>query len=613
MNQPPFTSHQLLSRRRFVTGVAAGASLVASGLMTRADANNNLSGNTFNLTIGNQQVNFTGKNRIATTVNGSLPGPTLRWKEGQHVNMNVTNQLGVDSSIHWHGIILPEDMDGVPGLSFAGIRPGETFNYNFQLNQSGTYWYHSHSGFQEQTGVLGAIVIEPEGGEPFPTDRDYVIILSDWSDEKPESIYSNLKKQSDLYNWNERTLVDTWKDVQSQGVSATASERHMWNMMRMSDRDISDVNGTTYTFLMNGQTPADRWKGLFKRGEKVRLRFINAAAMTFFDIRIPGLKLKVVSADGQAIEPVTVDDFRIGVAETYDVIVEPESDAAYSIFAQDIDRSGYALGMLTPDLSLNADVPTMDPRPILSHSDMGMSMAHAGGGHSGMNHGNMASPKMNHANMDMANPKMNHANMDMANPKMNHANMADPHMNHRSPAPAGMGSTAPVIHKSSEKGPQTDMRAQMPQTQLNNPGIGLVDNGRRVLTYADLRNLYPTPDPRDPTREIQLHLTGNMQRYMWSMDGMAFVNAEPLKFNYGERLRITLVNDTMMNHPVHLHGMWSDLETGDPKRIPRKHTVIVQPGRKISYLVTADARGNWAYHCHLMYHMMGMFRVVEVS
>lgn len=356
----------------------------------------------------------------------------------------------------------------------------------------------------------------------------------------------------------------------------------------MSDRDISDVSGYTYTFLMNGQTPAEGWKGLFKRGEKVRLRIINGSAMTFFDLRIPGLDMKVVATDGQNMEPVTVEEIRIGVAETYDVVVEPHADTAYTIFAQAIDRTGYALGTLTPDPALSATVPQLDGQPILTHGDMGMSMASMGHDMSamsddmnGMDHSKMAMP---------GRPK-----------KMSMGNGA-----------AGYGSQLAQPHVATEFGPHIDMRADGAQYRLDDPGVGLRNNGRKVLTYSQIFNLYPTPDPREPTREINLHLTGNMSRYMWSMNGIRFADAEPLILKYGERVRINLLNDTMMNHPIHLHGMWSDMETGEPGRIPRKHTVIVPPGSKISYLVTADALGGWAYHCHLLYHMMGMFRKIVV-
>jgi CopA family copper-resistance protein len=401
---------------------------------------------------------------------------------------------------------------------------------------------------------------------------------------------------SHYYNFRERTAGDLWRDIQQKGVAKTWDDRSMWNQMRMSDRDISDVTGYTYTFLMNGVTPEDGWLGLFKHGEKVRLRIINGAAMTIFDVRIPGLKMTVVATDGQNIEPVTVDEFRIGVAETYDVIVEPSDDSAYTIFAQSIDRTGYTRGALTPDVSWKPEVPEMDPAPVLGHRDMGMGMDHS--------HHRMANmPTMDHSQHKM--DKM---------PAMDHGHHG---VGHGGLDKAGFGSTRKITHADSEFGPHVDMRADNAPSGLPDPGIGLRNHqqlyGRRVLTYADLANLYPTLDSREPSREIELHLTGNMSRYMWSMSGIKFADAEPLKLKYGERVRITLINDTMMTHPIHLHGMWSELETGEPRHIPRKHTVIVQPGSRISYLVNADAIGRWAYHCHLMYHMPGMFREVSVS
>ncbi|MGI9308507.1 MAG: copper resistance system multicopper oxidase [Gammaproteobacteria bacterium] len=568
-----------LSRRRFVTGLAAGSALLATGISTRAGAadtprnTTTLRGNRFDLSLGSRRVNFTGRERLATVVNESIPGPVLRWQQGDTVQLNVSNKLATDSSIHWHGIILPPEMDGVPGISFAGIQPGTTFKYQFPVIQSGTYWYHSHSGFQEQTGLYGALIIDPIAPEPFRYDRDYVVVLSDWSDSSPENIFRTLKKSSEHYNRRPRTVQDTWQDLRSGGFGQTASDRHMWNRMRMSDRDISDVTGITYTYLMNGRPPAEGWFGEARPGETVRLRFVNAGAMTFFDVRIPGLKMTVVAADGQYIEPVTVDEFRLGAAETYDVLVTAD-DAPHAIFAQAIDRSGYALGTMGPNPSEPVAAPDMDPAPLLTHGDMGMA------------HG-----------VDGAHDMHDHQQ----------------HAGNANAGKAGYGSNAAVVHAASEYGPGVDMRAENPRFKLDDPGIGLRNNGRRVLCYADLRSLAPTADPREPGREIQLHLTGNMSRYMWSFDGLSYKDAEPLLMTTGERLRVTLVNDTMMNHPIHLHGMWSDLETGDGKHIPRKHTVIVQPGSKISYLVTPELSGDWAYHCHLLYHMMGMFRRVQVS
>ncbi|MBD2859413.1 copper resistance system multicopper oxidase [Spongiibacter sp. KMU-158] len=581
------------------------AKVRAAGLLAAQPAV--LSGRQFNLDIGYQQVNFTGAERTATTVNGSLPAPILRWKEGEQVSLRVTNHLAHDTSLHWHGMILPYQMDGVPGLSYAGIKPGETFEYRFDVKQSGTYWYHSHSGFQEQTGLYGAIVIDPKEPDPVAFDREYVVLLSDWSDTSPESIYANLKKLSHYYNFQERTVGDLWHEIREKGVTKTWQARKMWNQMRMSQADIADVTGYTYTYLMNGNTPASGWMGLFSKGEKIRLRFINGSAMSIFDVRIPGLKMTVVAADGQNIEPVTVDEFRIATAETYDVIVEPAADQAYTVFAQSIDRTGYARGTLAPDPSLQALIPAMDPRPVLSHRDMGM--AHDGHDMGVMDHD--MSAMGNDMGHDMSTMKH-----DMSGHSM-HSQAMNAHVMNSKPGPAGFGSQAPVVHKPSERGPQTDMQAMSPLSGLDDQGIGLRDHaqlyGRKVLRYADIRNLTPTLDKRDPEREIQMHLTGNMSRYMWSIDGIKYADAEPVRLHYGERVRITLVNDTMMTHPMHLHGMWSELETGDPDYIPRKHTVIVQPGSKISYLVTADALGRWAYHCHMLYHMPGMHREVRVE
>jgi len=591
-------NNKKISRRQFVTGVTMGAAALAvSPSILFAGVGNNktlntLKGNVFNLNIGEQDVNFTGSMRTATTVNNSLPAPLLRFKEGEDITLNVTNHLKESTSIHWHGLILPSEMDGVPNISndFYGIEPGETFSYRFKAAQSGTYWYHSHSGFQEQTGLYGPIVIDPIEKDPVAYDQDYVVMLSDWTDEDPTDVYHKLKKLSHYYNFSERTHEDLMDDIDQKGLENTWNDRKMWNQMRMSQRDLSDVTGYTYTYLANGVTPDKGWVGLFKKGEKVRLRFINGSAMTFFDVRIPGLRMTVVSADGQNIEPVSVDEFRLGVAETYDVIVEPKDDRAYTIFAQDIARSGYARGTLTPDISMTGEVPELDTVPNLSHADMGMDMSNMAG--------------MDHGSMDMSKPMqgMDHSTMSKPMPGMDHSAMG-----HSMSTMSSM-----VTHADTEFGPHVDMRSESPQVRLDDPGVGLRNNGRRVLTYADLYNLNMTHGYPDPDREIELHLTGNMSRYMWSINGIKFADAEPLKFKFGEVVRITFVNDTMMNHPMHLHGMWSDLETGDNMYIPRKHTVIVQPGAKISYRVKVDAKGSWAYHCHLLYHMLGMFRRVDV-
>lgn len=606
-----------LSRRRFVTGLASGTALSMIGAQSAARAatpaarfhqpQTELSGSHFKLNIGHKAVNFTGRPKQAVAVNGSVPSPVLRWKEGDRLTLDVSNHLAHDSSIHWHGIILPTEMDGVPGLSFAGIKPGETFRYQFKVNQSGTYWYHSHSGFQEQQGMYGAIIIDPQQPAPYSFDREHVVVLSDWSDEDPLDVYANLKKMPHIYNIDERTLSDLARDVDKKGLVDALNQRAMWNNMRMSDTDLSDVTGRTYTFLMNGETPASGWVGQFKRGEKILLRLINAAAMTFFDIRIPGLKMTVVAADGQYVQPVTVDEFRIGVAETYDVIVEPSSEQAYTLFCQAIDRSGYARGTLTPDPALIPKVPEMDESPVLTHADMGMSHGISSGKdksactseHAAMGHCEMSAQAPDGCTAEHA--------------AMGHCELSTNKEQQFATGQAGYGTASRPSFDLIKRGPHIDMLAQGARYRLDDPGVGLRNNGRRVLTYADLFNLSKTPDPREPDREIELHLTGNMSRYMWSINGVKYSDAEPILMKYGERVRITLVNNTMMNHPMHLHGVWSDLETGDGRYIPRKHTVIVQPGSMISYLVTADAVGKWAYHCHLLYHMPSMFREVHIS
>ena len=538
----------MVTRRTFVQGIAGGALLLQPecGAFATTDSPGELVGPDFDLVIDTLSVNVTGTSRRAVVVNGRLPAPTLRMRQGDEVRIRVTNRLREQTSIHWHGFIVPADMDGVPGLSFNGIPPGATFTYRFKVNQSGTYWYHSHSRFQEQVGLYGAIVVERRGGERHRADREHVLLLSDWTDHDPERIYATLKKQSNYYNFNKLTAREY--------LALPPAERRMWSSMRMDPTDLADVGGYAYTYLMNGATPAANWNATFTPGERIRLRIINGSSMSFFDLRIPGLELTVVAADGQDIEPVTVDELRIGTAEVYDVIVEPR-DAAYSIFAQAMDRSGFARGTLAPRAGMTADVPALDKPVLLSMADMGMH-------HEGM----------------------------------------------------VMTDHAPLNHAPAENGPIVDMRASMAMPRLDDPGVGLRDNGRRVLTYADLATLGGPIDARDAAREIELHLTGHMERYIWSFNGQKFSDAEPLRFSHGERLRVTLVNDTMMTHPIHLHGMWSEIV--DPRgafRV-RKHTVIVQPAQRLSYLVTADALGSWAYHCHLLYHMeAGMFREVQVG
>ena len=586
---PPPTD---LSRRRFVQGVAIGGAVAGLGLLrpsnvwalTSPGQPTVLSGTDFALDIAEMPVNYTGATRLATTVNGGIPGPLLRWKEGTTVNLRVTNRLRVPTSIHWHGIILPFQEDGVPGISFDGIAPGETFVYRFQVRQAGTYWYHSHSGFQEQTGLYGPLVIEPAGPDRYPADRDYVVMLSDWTDEDPDRIYAKLKKQSDYYNFAQPTVPDFFRDVREKGLSQALAMRKMWNEMRMNPTDLADISAYTYTYLVNGTTPSGNWTGLFRPGERVRLRLINSGAMTFFDVRIPGLKMTVVQADGQDVEPVTVDEIRIGVAETYDVIVTPR-DEAYTIFAQSMDRTGFARGTLATRHGLAAAVPKPDKPEWLTMADM---MGDMGGGMAGMS-------------------------------GMDHGAMAMDHSKHAMPAGTAMGGklakpSTQARHAKTEYGPSTDMRVDMARTNLDDPGIGLRNNGRRVLTYADLHTIGGPIDPRGAEREIELHLTGNMERYTWSLDGLEFGKSTPVHFRYGERVRIILHNDTMMTHPMHMHGMWSELESPDGQFLARKHTINVQPAQRVSFLVSADALGRWAWHCHLLLHMdAGMFREVVVA
>jgi CopA family copper-resistance protein len=559
------------SRRTFVKGLAAGSLLSGLGLwrtpvwaLNAPGHLNELSGSDFELFIGETPVNFTGSPRTAMTINGSLPGPLLRWREGDTVTLRVRNRLSASTSIHWHGILLPANMDGVPGLSFHGIEPGGVYVYQFKVRQNGTYWYHSHSGLQEQAGVYGPLVIDALEPEPFQYDREFVVMLSDWTDEAPASLMKILKKQSDYYNFHKRTVGDFINDVSEKGWGATVADRKMWAEMNMNPTDIADVSGATYTFLMNGHAPDNNWTGLFRPGEKLRLRLINGSAMTYFDVRIPGLKMTVVAADGLHVKPVSVDELRIAVAETYDVIVEPDAEA-YTLFAQAMDRSGYARGTLATRAGLSAPVPVLDPRPLVSMDDMGMG---------GMDHGSMDMSAMDHSTMG---PMQSHPDSEKNNPLV-------------------------------------DMQAMTTAPKLNDPGLGLRNNGRRVLSYADLRSTFEDPDGRDPSRTVELHLTGHMEKFAWSFNGIKFSDAEPLRLKYGERIRLVLVNDTMMTHPIHLHGMWSDLEDENGDFQVRKHTIDMPPGTRRSYRVSADALGRWAYHCHLLYHMeTGMFREVRVE
>lgn len=588
------------TRRQFVTGLAGAGALALGGRTgaaplhgPRAGSPDNgrsppeLTGTSFDLTIGETPVNLTGAPRRALTVNGSLPAPTLRLREGDTVTLRVRNTLDEMTSIHWHGILLPANQDGVPGLSFDGIPPGATHAFRFRLRQSGTYWYHSHSAFQEQRGVYGAFVVEPREERTPSYDRDQVLVLSDWTDEDPQRVFSKLRKMSHYYNRNQPTLGDLVREVRRDGWREAVSERLAWAAMRMNRADIADVTGETYTFLLNGRPPAANWTGLFRPGERLRLRIVNAAAMTHFDFRIPGLPLTVTGSDGQPVHPVTVDEFRIAPGETFDAIVRPAGQDAFALFAQAIDRSGYAAGGLAVRTGLKAPVPALDRPPLLTMGDMGHGDHRGHGGH-----GDHAARPAEPAAMS------------------EHAGHGGGH---------GAGRSGPsavtIVHPASERGnPLVDMQIEAAGARLDDPGVGLRDTGRRPLTYADLRSAFADPDGREPGREIEFHLTGHMERYSWSFDGIPFSGADPVRLGYGERLRFVLVNDTMMTHPVHLHGMWSDLEDELGGFHLRKHTVDLPPGTRRTLRVRADALGRWAFHCHLLFHMAaGMFREVRVE
>ena len=611
-----------LTRRNFLRftagmGFAVGLdSLIPAYAKQHAGAGNAINGHEYpdliSLQIQKTTLPIDGRKAKALTVNGSVPGPLLRWREGQMATIQVTNRLPVDTSIHWHGILLPPEMDGVPGISFAGIKPGQTFTYRFPITQSGTYWYHSHSGLQEQQGHFGPIIIDPLAPDPVEYEREYVVMLSDWTFENPRQVLANLKKMSAYYNFQRLTAGEMLKNSG-------------WSRMRMDPTDIADVTGATYTYLMNGMAPGSNWTGLFKPGERVRLRFINASAMTFFDVQIPGLKMTVVQTDGQNVQPVTVDEFRIAVAETYDVIVQPEADIAYTVFAETMDRSGYARGTLAPRPGMTAPLPERRKRPLRTMADMGM--MHDMSDHAGHE---MSKPAMSsHDRHNMSNQKgddmTGHEGHRMPNHNGHSMTGHDGHPlpnreGHPMAPDAGSARAMPemdgVMHGPDDHGSGNAGVARMSRSRMHEPGIGLESTeNHRVLVYTDLRSLKPQVDQRSPEREIELHLTGNMERYMWSFDGKKFSQArDPIPFYNGERLRLTLVNDTMMEHPIHLHGMWMELVNGASPHQPRKHTVDVKPAERLSVDITVDAPGNWAFHCHLMYHMKaGMFRVVAVT
>ena len=585
-------SRRALMRAASAAGLYAGAGALLPGWAKSAWALEALSPtepNAFDLTIAAAPWDIDGKAGKAMTINGTVPGPVVRFREGEDVTIRVHNKMDSDTSIHWHGLLVPADMDGVPGVSYPGIAAGETFTYRYKLKQNGTYWYHSHTRFQEQVGLYGPIIIDPKGRDPVDYDREFVVQLTDWTFENPEAVFKKLKRHPDYYNRQHRTMEDFFHDVEKNGLAATLRDRQAWAGMRMDPTDILDVTGAAYTYLMNGRGPRSNWTGLFKPGERVRLRFINSSAMTYFNVRIPGLALTVVQADGQNVQPVEVDEFQIAVAETYDVIVTPTEDKAFTIFAQAIDGSGYARGTLATRAGMTAEIPPLRRRPLVTMADMGM---------------DMGSMKMDGGKMEgMSSDKDSMSKGSMPGMKMDHAEHAM--------APVAI----PVEEAKDIGGPGVTMRVDSPKNRLSERGFGLRGVDHRVLVYSDLKSLAPLPDKRPPGRELVIHLTGNMERYMWSFDGKKYWEVKkPIPFRYGERLRLTLINDTMMNHPIHLHGMFMDMDTGAGMHNPRKHTINVLPGGKVSADITAEALGDWAFHCHFLYHMMaGMFRVVRVS
>ncbi len=630
-------------------GLASGAAALSAWLPSwarAAEPGNRpaaLSGEDIKLTIGHAPVTIDGRPGHAIAINGTVPGPLLRFKEGQKVRLSVTNTLKEDTSIHWHGLLVPFEMDGVPGVSFPGIRPGETFVYEFPIIQSGTYWYHSHSGLQEQEGHYAAIVIDPAGPDPVQYDREHVIVLSDYVFMHPHKVFERLKQQGGVFNFQRQTIAGLLR-----GKDQTLGERIEWAKMLMDPTDISDVTGAVQTFLVNGRGPRDNWTGLFTPGERVRLRFVNAAAQMVFNVRIPGLKLTVVSADGQNVRPIEVDEFQIGNAETYDVIVQPE-DQAYTLVSEAIDRSGMGRATLAPRAGMAAAVPPLRERPVLTMKDMGMDMS-SHGGMAGMDHGAMPgmAPSKMAAGSGAATASGAQANMaGMDHSKMTagaatapasggQANM--PGMDHA--AMAGMASStlpgmAPPRTRGSDvmgdmggmdmnmldwskvpqikKGPGVQMIAPMPMDRTGDPGLGLESVGHRVLVYKDLVALDPNPDARPPDRSVEIHLTGNMERFIWGFDGWKFSEGPPpYSFASGERVRVTLVNHSMMTHPIHLHGHFFELVHAPVGHLPRKHTVNVAPGGKVSFDITAEG-GDWAFHCHMLYHMhAGMFQVFKV-
>ena len=615
----------------------AWAQPVSTGIATPLPT---VSGNDIELKIAQQMMTIDGRKMRAIGVNGTVPAPLIRLREGQTVRLHVTNDLDEDSSIHWHGVLVPPQFDGVPGISFPGIRPKTTFVYEFPIIQNGTYWYHSHSGLQEQLGHYGPIVIDPAGVDPVKYDREHVIVLADHSAISPEAIFRAMKVDPGHFNFQRQTLAGLLSKRDQ-----ALKDRLDWGKMRMDPTDISDATGSAYTYIVNGYGPRDNWTALFTPGERVRLRFINASAMTTFNVRIPGLPLTVVQADGQNVRPVMVEEFQIGVAETYDVIVTPPDDRAYTLVGEAIDRSGMARATLAPRAGMTAQVPPLRERPLATMKDMGMDMSSmpgmegmdmSGGGMSPMRGVDPTAEKNASAKLTVAGAApmaMGAAPGGTAMAGMDHSNMAG--MAAGGGAMAGMDHSAmagqpgmdmgsmemgPMNMRDFSKAPQVKRSpgvqtiSPMPMDRTGEPGQGLENVGHKVLVYKDLMALERNPDVRAPDRSLDIHLTGNMERFMWSFDGEKMSDVhDPIPFIEGERVRINLINDSMMGHPIHIHGHFFELVTGHGDHAPRKHTVIVQPGGKVTWDFTADAVGDWAFHCHLLYHMhAGMMRVVSV-
>ncbi len=624
-HSPAETASGALSRRDFVKSAGALTALAGMQALLPGWARATTPGHTartglqaleptrragnrveYDIEIARTPFEVAGRRASAITMNGTVPGPLIRLQEGEEAVLRYTNALDEETSIHWHGLLLPNRFDGVPEVNYPGVAPGETFEVRFPVRQYGTYWYHSHSGLQEQLGHYGPLIIDPAEADPHEYDREHVIVLSDWTFEDPYAILANLKKGGHYYNFQQQTAGDFWRDVSDDGFWSTLKDRLSWKRMRMSPTDISDVTGATYTYLMNGQAPGANWTGLFNPSERVRLRVINASAATIFDVRVPGLEMDVVQVSGQNVQPVTIDEFRIGVAERYDVIVEPTEDRAHTVFAEAIDRSGSARGTLAPREGMEAPVPKPRERPLLTMADMGMMH----GDMEGMDHGNM---DMNGAPADSLTAEMDHGDMNHEGMDHGDMDMSDAGASGSRLRPPGT-LPEPVPHGPGGHGPGEAGIPMMTRSRLHEPGIGLGDDGWRVLTYDQLKAYDEKDEFRAPDREIELHLTGNMERFMWGINGMEFSDADPIHVEYGERIRLIFVNDTMMNHPMHLHGMFMELENGHGERSPFIDTVTVKPAERVSLLLTANEPGPWFFHCHILYHMdAGMARVFYVE